>query len=1137
MTFKTSILTTVASVGLLACSHASVVLYYDFEQPASSDDQVGSADVTWGAGGKANTDSPLGDTLGSSFSSTGSASIAAQAHAPTIGTSDFSVSFWMKLPLAQSGGVSNGIVDLLDGSVGGGLQVLVSPSDNIALGVGAASFQNRLSTVALASGNFDTWTHIAITVDRDNANGITYYVNGTQLGGNQNPTTYSGTSIAANQDLQVASANALPLNGLLDDLAVYSVVLTPAQVASLAAGTETPLTVSPPDTPPSLPTGLVAISSNYKVDLSWTPNSESNVNEYWIYRKEDQGAFQRIGISSAAQYTDRAFSSGVQYTYYVVARNISNQESLASAEVLGSFTPPTAIDVSSSPNKPNIILVMSDDQGWGDTGYNGHAFVQTPSTDAMAEEGYVLNRFYAGAPVCSPTRASVLTGRSAIRTKVSNHGRYMRRQEMTLAEALKNAGYVTGIFGKTHIGSGQPDSPANPSAMGFDEWLVGLNFFDNNPYLSRNGVVEHITGKGSDITIDETIAFIGRHKDGAKPIFAISWFPSPHDPHVEVPDGPTLYSGESEAGYYREITLLDEGLGRLRQYLRDQNIHENTILWYCSDNGGLYNATSGGRGKKGSVYEGGLRVPGIIEWPGRSLKGSSNIPITTMDMYPTLLAMAGVNVENQLPLDGEDVSTILDGSANSRGPIGFWHSFQGGQSTYSDVILSAIMVKQQAGDPTPHNASRMKKDIDEFPQYAENSTTGWAAWNKWPWKLHHKDGGATYELYNLETDPEETTNLYNSAEHTAVRDTMKAELTAWRASVIRSINGADYGKSSLWLPMNRTEGLELFDARGPKKGDILNTPNNTSHWIAGKHNRAISLDGVDDQVSIDNSYYDAPVGANARTVSAWIKTTGGGAITSWGSNAGSGRSCHISLNDSGQLSLDVTRGSIVGQSDLRDGSWHHIAVVIPNDASPNTSEVTLYVDGSEEIPSSVTNAAIRTDNSEVKIGGVRSSNSSISIDEFRIAPVALNASEVLSEASATDQAAAAWYLQHYGYVTTGPIDWLEDTDNDGKNALSEYAFGSDPTVADYTNSCPLGKLNTNTDRLEITFTRRKTGTHDLSYEVMASDDLISWNFPVIEKSVTSHPDYDNSLFEQVTYETTSPLSLLSRLFMRVQISD
>lgn len=127
----------------------------------------------------------------------------------------------------------------------------------------------------------------------------------------------------------------------------------------------------------------------------------------------------------------------------------------------------------SNADKPNIILVMADDQGWGDTGYNGHPFVQTPALDAMAKSGLVFDRFYAAAPVCSPTRASVLTRRTPMRTKVTNHGRYMRPHEQTIAETLKSAGYVTGIFGKFHLGSGQPTRPAIPLApASMNGWSV-----------------------------------------------------------------------------------------------------------------------------------------------------------------------------------------------------------------------------------------------------------------------------------------------------------------------------------------------------------------------------------------------------------------------------------------------------------------------------------------------------------------------------------------------------------------------------------------------------------------------------------------------------------------------------------------
>jgi len=444
------------------------------------------------------------------------------------------------------------------------------------------------------------------------------------------------------------------------------------------------------------------------------------------------------------------------------------------------------------PSAPNIILVMADDQGWGDTAYNGHPFVQTPALDAMAKDGFVFDRLYAAAPVCSPTRASVMTGRNPIRTKVTNHGRYMRPHEQTIAETLKAAGYVTGIFGKVHLGSGQPDSPCNPSGMGFDEWVIGLNFFDNDPYLSRNGKIEHHKGKGSVILMDEAIAFLKNHQAGDRPMFTVVWFPSPHDPHREVPDGPSLYEGKPHAGYYREITLLDQQVGRLRSEIKSMGIAENTIVWYCSDNGGLVKETSGGRDKKGSIYEGGLRVPGIIEWPARNLKGRTAVPVSTCDIYPTLLAMAGVESYAPHPLDGMDLSGIMEGAVALRSkPMGFWHLFQGGQSTRSDRIQKAIMEKQQAGAPLPHDPPRMRKDVDEFPQFPEHTANGHAAWNDWPWKLH-RIHGERFELYQLTIDPMEKTDLSKDPQHAQRLDRMKKELDAWMRSVVRSLNGKDY---------------------------------------------------------------------------------------------------------------------------------------------------------------------------------------------------------------------------------------------------------------------------------------------------------------------------------------------------------
>ncbi len=444
--------------------------------------------------------------------------------------------------------------------------------------------------------------------------------------------------------------------------------------------------------------------------------------------------------------------------------------------------------------EPNIILVMADDQGYGDTGFTGHPTLKTPHMDAMARQSVVFNRFYASAPVCSPTRASVMTGRNPVRVNVPNHGHYLRPQEITLAEALKSAGYVTGHFGKWHIGSVQSESPTSPGGAGFDEWLTGLNYFDIDPYLSRNGVYEQIEGQGSVITMDATIEFLQKHKDEGKPMFAVTWFPAPHRPHeeqpVELPGDIVPYEGD-DAGYFREIQLIDQQLGRLRATLRELGIAENTIVWYCSDNGGLLEGSSGGREKKGSIYEGGLRVPAMLEWPAKYRAGEVDVPAFTSDIYPSLLAVAGVSIEHQPRLDGVDLAEVVAGRQTERPAIGFWDIFAEGQNTDSDGLIRTLLQAQQAGEPNPL-PGRLLKNVNEFPDLPDGQFNGHAAWNQWPWKLHRIERGdhVRLELYHLVDDPMETTDLSEIEADRA--EAMLAELEAWQASVFDSLEGKDY---------------------------------------------------------------------------------------------------------------------------------------------------------------------------------------------------------------------------------------------------------------------------------------------------------------------------------------------------------
>ncbi|MBN2269361.1 MAG: sulfatase-like hydrolase/transferase [Sedimentisphaerales bacterium] len=447
--------------------------------------------------------------------------------------------------------------------------------------------------------------------------------------------------------------------------------------------------------------------------------------------------------------------------------------------------------------KPNIVLCMADDQGWGDMAYNGHPVLKTPNFDAMAASALRFDRFYAAAPVCSPTRGSVMTGRHPNRFGCFKWGHALRPQEITLAEALKTGGYVTGHFGKWHLGSVCKGSPVNPGASGFDEWFSSPNFFDNDPILSREGLAVQTRGESSMVTVDAAIEFIRKHADSAKPFLCVVWFGSPHNPHQAIEQDRALYEVQSKKlqHFYGEITGMDRAFGKLREELRALGIREDTILWYCSDNGGLPGlGSTGGRANKASIYEGGLRVPAILEWPACIPRPRvTDIPCNTSDIYPTLLEIAAVKIERQPPLDGISLAALIAGRMKSRPrPMSFWDHPTAGIQTPSKQWMTELLEAQQAGKEITE-PSRLRLDAGKITQnYPEDSFPGHAAWLDWPWKLHRieRNKNVKLELYNLAEDPQEKDDLIAQNQQNA--GSMRQQLEEWLKSVVRSLNGEDY---------------------------------------------------------------------------------------------------------------------------------------------------------------------------------------------------------------------------------------------------------------------------------------------------------------------------------------------------------
>jgi arylsulfatase B len=333
------------------------------------------------------------------------------------------------------------------------------------------------------------------------------------------------------------------------------------------------------------------------------------------------------------------------------------------------------------PAKPNIVLIVADDLGWNDVGYHGGP-VKTPRIDRLTREGVELDRFYV-APVCSPTRAGILTGRYPIRyglarSVITPWRRYgLDPSETTVAEALATAGYPDrAIFGKWHLG--HLSRRWHPLHQGFTHFYGCYNGAIDYWTHARLGQTDwHLDyesideqGYATDLIADAAVRFIRDKAAGKKPFFCYVPFTAPHEP-LQAPENylsmyPQLEGDKRTLAAM--ITCLDDGIGRILDCIDEAGIRDNTIVWFISDNGGISAVKDNNtplRGNKGDVLEGGIRVPACIRWPQRIQAGSKiEWPTAYIDVMPTLVRAAGVGDSGGKPLDGVDLlGTLADSTA------------------------------------------------------------------------------------------------------------------------------------------------------------------------------------------------------------------------------------------------------------------------------------------------------------------------------------------------------------------------------------------------------------------------------------------------------------------------------------------
>lgn len=350
----------------------------------------------------------------------------------------------------------------------------------------------------------------------------------------------------------------------------------------------------------------------------------------------------------------------------------------------------TSRAVADQPRRPNIVLIMADDLGWGDLHCQGNESVDTPCLDRLATQGMRFTDAYAAAPVCTPTRAAMMTGQAPARLGITNHApgnpdyvsektrlkgaewtTYLALDHVTIAERLKRAGYATGFIGKWHLShrpgkddQGQLEPRLRPEHQGFDLNVGGCRFGGPpsyfEPYKIPNITPRRVGDYLPERLADESIDFMQQHHD--EPFFLCWWNYSVHYP-IQAPDHLVKkYAqrpGIENPGYAAMIEGMDTAIGRVLDAIDDSGQSDNTLVIFTSDNGSLF-GNKRLRESKGHLYEGGIRVPWMVRWSGKVAAGTTNdIPVITTDTFPTILDAAGVTLEKHYVCDGESILPLI----------------------------------------------------------------------------------------------------------------------------------------------------------------------------------------------------------------------------------------------------------------------------------------------------------------------------------------------------------------------------------------------------------------------------------------------------------------------------------------------